>query len=105
MGNEGILYRGLEVMGGGAILGGLVLGAIAAFIIDREFVKAGTFACAGAILTFLGFMHGEKIGVAESPLMALSYLLVGGVLFICSRLAVTVPATAHEVHPAIAVAD
>ncbi|HVT07834.1 MAG TPA: regulator [Polyangia bacterium] len=105
MGNEGILYRGLEVMGGGAILGGLILGAIAAFIIDREFVKAGTFACAGALLTFLGFMHGEKIGVAESPLMALSYLLVGGVLFVCSRLAVTVPAPSHEVQPAIAIAD
>src|SRR5438045_5038416 len=28
LGNEGILYKGLEVMGGGSILGGLILGAI-----------------------------------------------------------------------------
>ncbi len=31
-----VLYRGLEVLGGGAILAGLVLGAIAVFIIDRH---------------------------------------------------------------------
>ena len=31
-----MLYHGLEVLGGGAILGGLILGAIGVFIIDRE---------------------------------------------------------------------
>src|SRR6195952_3887086 len=40
MGQMGVLYHGLEVMGGGSILGGLMLGAIAVFIIDRQFVKA-----------------------------------------------------------------
>src|SRR5690606_23331171 len=33
----GILYEGLTTMGGGSILGGLVLGAITAFVIDRKF--------------------------------------------------------------------
>src|SRR6266705_879553 len=37
---SGVLYHGLEIMGGGSILAGLVLAAIAAFIIDREFMKA-----------------------------------------------------------------
>src|SRR3989475_5579189 len=37
LGQVGVLYQGLAVMGGGAILGGLVLGAIAAFTIDRSF--------------------------------------------------------------------
>src|SRR5580765_2063485 len=62
----GVLYHGLEVLGGGAILGGLILGAIAVFIIDRELVKAAAFAVAGALLTFFGFMHGEHIGVGQS---------------------------------------
>ena len=39
LGQVGVLYDGLAVLGGGAILGGLVLGAIAVFIIDRKFVE------------------------------------------------------------------
>ena len=40
-GNEGsgVLYKGLEVLGGGSILGGLILGAMAVCIIDRHFMK------------------------------------------------------------------
>ena len=41
LGNEGILYQGLEVLGGGSILGGLMLGAIGVFVIDRKFVEGG----------------------------------------------------------------
>ena len=48
MANQGVLYDGLHVLGGGSILGGLILGAIAVFIIDREFMKASGFALAGA---------------------------------------------------------
>src|SRR5258708_6805699 len=62
--NEGVLYRGLHVLGGGSILGGLILGAIAVSIIERDFKKAAGFALAGAGLTFFGFMHGERIGFA-----------------------------------------
>ncbi|MGH8734046.1 MAG: hypothetical protein ACREVB_10225, partial [Burkholderiales bacterium] len=83
LGAVGVLYQGLEVMGGGAILSGLVLAAIAVFVIEREFVKASAFALAGAVLTFFGFMHGEQIGLAQSPAVALSYLLVSGVLAGC----------------------
>ena len=36
LGKQGILYQGLEVLGGGSILGGLILGAIAVFVIDRD---------------------------------------------------------------------
>ena len=59
LGQVGVLYHGLEVMGGGAILGGLVLTSIAVFVIDRAFPKAAMFALIGAALTFFGFMHGE----------------------------------------------
>jgi len=37
------------------------------------------------VLTFFGFMHGEKIGFGESPVMALSYLGVATVLYACAR--------------------
>ncbi len=77
----GVLYDGLETLGGGATLAGIVLGAITVFIIEREFNKAAAFALAGAVLTFFGFIHGEAIGIGQSPAVALSYLLVAGLLF------------------------
>ena len=63
LGQVGVLYHGLEVLGGGAILSGLVLGAIGAFVIEKKFAEAGYFAAAGAVLTFFGFMHGEAVGI------------------------------------------
>jgi len=86
-----VLYRGLEVLGGGAILAGLVLGAIGVFIIDRQFIRAALFALAGAILAFFGFIHGEKIGFGQSPMVALSYLAVAVVLVACSKFSLPVP--------------
>jgi AGZA family xanthine/uracil permease-like MFS transporter len=77
---QGVLYRGLEVMGGGSIIAGLVLGAIAVFIIERDFVKASAFSLAGAVLTYFGFMHGEAVGVGGgfgvTPGAALAYAVI-----------------------------
>jgi len=95
LGQMGVLYQGLSILGGGAILAGLVLGAIAVFVIERQFVKSAAFAAVGAILTFFGFMHGEAIGVGRTPLVALSYLAVAAILLGCAKFAtgtVTVPA-------------
>ena len=85
LGQVGVLYHGLEVLGGGAILAGLVLGAIAACVIEREFTKASAFAAAGAALTFFGFMHGESVGIAVTPSVALAYAIVAGFLFALAR--------------------
>jgi AGZA family xanthine/uracil permease-like MFS transporter len=93
LGQNGILYQGLSVMGGGSILGGLVLGAIAVFIIERQFMRAAAFASAGALLTFFGFMHGEAIGINQTPTVAISYLAVAAFLVGCAKYA-SVPAPA-----------
>jgi AGZA family xanthine/uracil permease-like MFS transporter len=85
LGNVGVLYRGLEVMAGGAILTGLVLAATAIFVIERKFAHAAAFALAGAVLTFFGFMHGESIGIAVTPSVALAYAVVAAFLLGLSR--------------------
>jgi AGZA family xanthine/uracil permease-like MFS transporter len=87
MKDQGVLYDGLRVLGGGSILGGLILGAITVFIIDRNFIKAAGFAFAGALLTFFGFMHGEQIGIGQTPTVAVSYLVVSALLVACAKLA------------------
>jgi AGZA family xanthine/uracil permease-like MFS transporter len=94
----GVLYKGLAVMGGGATLAGIVLGAITVFIIDREFEKAAAFALAGTILTFFGLIHGEAIGIGSSPTVAVAYLGVAGILFVLAKYAEfhPLPAAQHQ---------
>ena len=88
MRDQGVLYKGLEILGGGSILGGLILGAIAVCIIDRNFMKGAGFALAGAILTFFGFMHGHQIGIAHDPTVAFSYLIIAVIFAGCAKLVV-----------------
>jgi AGZA family xanthine/uracil permease-like MFS transporter len=87
---QGVVYHGLEIMGGGSILTGLVLGAIGVFVIERDFVKASAFALAGAVLTYFGFMHGEAVGVGGglgvTPAVALSYAVMAAGLFALGKL-------------------
>jgi AGZA family xanthine/uracil permease-like MFS transporter len=79
LGNTGVVYHGMELLGGGAVLAGLVLGAMAAFIIDRQFKMAAMYAFAGAVLSFFGFIHGAQLGWAVSPAVALGYALFGAI--------------------------
>jgi adenine/guanine/hypoxanthine permease len=98
LGQKGVLYEGLAVLGGGSILGGLVLAAIGSLVIDRNFTKAAVFAFVGSVLTFFGFMHGEAIGIGQSPAVAGAYLAVATILVACARFAVIVPAAAEHPH-------
>jgi AGZA family xanthine/uracil permease-like MFS transporter len=84
---QGVLYHGLSVLGGGPTLAGIILGAVTVFIIDHELNKAGVFALVGAVLTFFGFIHGEAIGIFRSPEVAVSYLGVAAVMFLCAKYA------------------
>ena len=68
---------------------GLVLAAIGAFVIDKKFLEASAFASSGAVLTFFGFMHGESVGIAVSPVVAVAYVIVAVFLFGLSRVPVS----------------
>jgi len=98
LGQNGVLYHGLAVLGGGATLAGIILGSITVMLIDRKFEKAAIFAVVGALLTFFGFIHGEAIGLFRSPELAASYLGVAVILYACAKRAYILPvtATAHE---------
>jgi AGZA family xanthine/uracil permease-like MFS transporter len=83
--NNGVLYHGLQVLGSGATLCGIILGSIAVMIIDGKLMKAAAFSLTGAVLTFFGLIHSEAIGVMKMPEVAVSYLLVAVFLAILSR--------------------
>ena len=39
--------------------------------------RAAVWAFAGAVLAYIGLIHGAKLGLGESPLVALGYALFG----------------------------
>jgi len=93
----------------------LVLTGLLRFVIKMpdslvfgRILPATGFALAAAALTFFGFMHGESIGIGESPTVAIAYLGVSGILLGCykfAHVAAPVPATeSHEEEMAGAIA-
>jgi hypothetical protein len=66
-------------------LAGLILGAIAAFIIDRRFDRATLHALFGAVLAFFGFINGTALGFGNSSSVALGYLLLGAICLELTR--------------------
>jgi AGZA family xanthine/uracil permease-like MFS transporter len=81
----GVIYNGIALLGSGSVLAGMVLGAIAAFIIDRQLIHAAVAAFTGAVLSYIGLIHGAQLGWAASPAVALGYALFGVVCLIASR--------------------
>ncbi|GBU09225.1 hypothetical protein AwWohl_03630 [Gammaproteobacteria bacterium] len=74
---NGVLYNGMSIAGGGAVLGGLLLAAIGVFVIDRRFNWAAVFAFIAATLSFFGFIHGHSLDFNASPSVTLGYLMIG----------------------------
>ncbi|MGH4008058.1 MAG: regulator [Pseudonocardiaceae bacterium] len=94
----GVVYDGLKSLGGGAILAGMVLGAIAAFMIDKRYYWAAGYCVAGAVLTFIGLIHGEQVAWAASPGAALGYLLAAVVCLAFSAGGTPAPAEMPDEH-------
>ena len=99
MAQNGVLYDGLNVMAGGAVVTGLLWGAMAVFLIDRKPNGAGVVALTAAILTFFGFIHGSAVGIAVSQTVALSYLIVAVLFFAFSMMTIE-PAEQDSAEPA-----
>jgi AGZA family xanthine/uracil permease-like MFS transporter len=78
--NAGVVYEGLLKLGEGAVLAGMLLGAIAAFMIDRRFVWAAGYSFLGAALALVGLIHGAKVSLQPDALqgkIALGYAFMG----------------------------
>ncbi|MEH3054199.1 MAG: hypothetical protein PGN13_09370 [Patulibacter minatonensis] len=75
----GVVYDGLLALGSGAVLAGMVLGAIAVFVIDRRFLWAAGYAAGGAALASVGLIHGAKVELFADLKISLGYLFFAGV--------------------------
>lgn len=78
--SAGLVYEGLHTLGQGAVLAGIVLGAIVTFILEKQLIRAAVAAGIGAVLAFVGLLHAEVVQWAANPQVALGYLLLALVL-------------------------
>jgi AGZA family xanthine/uracil permease-like MFS transporter len=108
---NGVVYDGLVKVGGGAVLAGLILGAIAVFIILREFMKAAIYSFAGAVVAFFGFIHAGALAYNGSTWdfshtwdVALAYV-IGGVICLAFVYVWKIKPEPHELEEPVAEID
>jgi len=58
---SGVSYSGMSVLGAGAILVGMILGAIAAYVIDHNWKGAIWYSIFGAACAWIGFIHSTEL--------------------------------------------
>ncbi len=78
--SAGLVYQGLKILGEGAVLAGMVLGSIVAFIMMRKFVSSAIAAGLGAVLSWIGLIHASEVSWAAQPSVALGYAMLAVVL-------------------------
>jgi AGZA family xanthine/uracil permease-like MFS transporter len=76
----GVVYDGLKLLGQGAVLVGIVLGAITCFVIDRRYHAAAISAGIGAVLSFVGLINATAVAWNASPGVSLGYVFLALIL-------------------------
>ena len=80
--DAGVMWNGVPAVKPGAIIIGILLGTMTAFIIDKKLNLAAVTALAGAALSFFGFIHSAALGFyPKSPFM-IGYLSMAVLCFI-----------------------
>ena len=73
----GVVYEGLQTLGEGAVLVGLILGSMVTFVLEKKFFYAAIASVVGAVLSFIGLIHAPQVAWAANPSVALGYLFFG----------------------------
>jgi AGZA family xanthine/uracil permease-like MFS transporter len=76
----GVIYDGLRLLGQGAVLVGILLGAIACFVIDRRYYAAAVTSVIAATLSFIGLVNAEEVTWNAAPPVSIGYLLLAAIL-------------------------
>lgn len=80
--DSGVMWNGVPAVKSGAILIGIILGALTVFIIDRRLDKAGITALVGCGLSMLGFIHSATLGFFPTSPFTIGYFIMAVMCFI-----------------------
>lgn len=84
---NGAHYEGHLALSQGAIITGLVWGAIVADVIDGRFRMAGGFAIAAAVMSSVGVIHASALQMPQFDGITIGYLIIGAFLYIYPAMA------------------
>lgn len=80
--DAGCMWNGVAAVKAGAIVIGILLGTMVAFIIDRRLDKVAIVAFIGAVLSFIGIIHSAAITINFTNQWGIGYLITGVVCLI-----------------------
>ena len=79
---EGAHYEGHLALSQGAIITGLIWGAIVADVIDGRFKLASGFAFAAAVMSSIGVIHSYSLQLPQLDAITIGYLIIGAFLYV-----------------------
>ncbi len=80
--DAGVMWNGVPAVKAGAIIIGILLGTITAFIIDKRLDKVAITCLVGAVLSVFGFIHSAQLGVYPTSPFAIGYVIMAVLCFI-----------------------
>lgn len=75
--DAGVMWNGVPAVKSGAIIIGILLGTLTAFIIDKKLDRAAICAFAGYVLAAFGFIHSAQLGFFPTSPFALGWAAAG----------------------------
>ncbi len=79
---QGAHFKGHQALSQGAIISGLIWGAIVASIIDKDFRNAGGFAIAASVMSAIGIIHSSSLHMPVINGVTIGYFIIGVFLLI-----------------------
>ncbi len=84
---QGAHVLGHQTLSQGAIITGLMWGAIVANVIDCKFKHAGWFSVVGGVMASIGILHSSSLHLPQFDGIVVGYMLIGTFLLIYPRVA------------------
>ena len=79
--DHGVMWNGVPAVKSGAIIIGLILGALTVFIIDRRLDKVAYTFVIAAVLALFGFIHSAALGFYPDSEFFIGYLITAVIAF------------------------
>lgn len=80
--DSGAMWNGVPEVHSGAIVIGILLGAMTTFIIDHRLDLTALVMLCGAVLSFFGFIHTASLGFFPTSPFVIAYLMAAAITYI-----------------------